>query len=643
MSALSRWRLPLTAAAYLALTLVWAWPLPLHLGNRFTHDPGDPLLVTYLMWWNAHALPLTSAWWSAPFYWPLPDALALTEHLAGLSPLTTPIQLLGGSPLLAYNLALVASTWWAGLASHALVRRLTGSTAAGACAGVAFALAPYRTSQLGHMQLYACWWLPVILLALHGYYADGRYRWLLLFGIAWMLQGLTNGYFLFFLPVLIGCWVLWFTRTRQHVRRAVAIAATWLLFTIPAVPFLLEYYEVLTRHGLGRSRGDMLNYSARMTAFVSADPVMRFWKTPAPPNTELYLFPGVTVIVLLTIGLLLRPRDRTLTFYAAAAVLMAWLCAGPVAQPWSLATLWHPYEWLMWLPGFGGLRVPARFFMFASLCLASGAGLALSHILRHVRRPVAVCTLVFTGLWIDGAIAGMPLGAPPGGLNVSERGARVLELPFADGRVSVIAMYRSMSHEMPVVNGYAGYIPAHADVIDWALNRRDPSILTELRRGHPLYVIVASTEQAETWTRFMDAQNGAEMLGVSGGGRVYRMAASPYASPVAAGAAINAESIRSDGLWLTADLGRVRTARMLELVTHGQLTRLPGMLHVETSEDGSTWTRQLEQAPGGPALVGALAAPRIIPVRLNLPDVPARFIRINAPGFRPRALTVYGP
>ena len=35
------------------------------------------------------------------------DALALTEHLAGLSPITTPIQWLGGSPLLAYNLVLI--------------------------------------------------------------------------------------------------------------------------------------------------------------------------------------------------------------------------------------------------------------------------------------------------------------------------------------------------------------------------------------------------------------------------------------------------------------------------------------------------------------------------------------------------------
>ena len=148
----------------------------------YTHDPGDPLLVTYLIWWNAHAVPLTQRWWNAPFFWPIPDALALTEHLAGLSPFTTPIQWLGGSPLLAYNLLLIASTWWTGLATHALLRRLTGRETAAYVAGLAFAFAPYRTSTLAHLQLYACWWIPLIFLGLHAYYEDGRARWLVLDG-----------------------------------------------------------------------------------------------------------------------------------------------------------------------------------------------------------------------------------------------------------------------------------------------------------------------------------------------------------------------------------------------------------------------------------------------------------------------------
>jgi hypothetical protein len=237
----------------------------------------------------------------------------------------------------------------------------------------------------------------------------------------------------------------------------------------------------------------------------------------------------------------------------------------------------------------------------------------------------------------------MPLGVPPGSLDVHDRNARVLVLPFADGRVSVFAMYRSMSNDIPVVNGYAGYMPSHAEVIDWGLNRRDPSILTELRRGHPLYVVVASTDQAETWTRFMDAQSGAEMLGVTGGGRVYRLPAVGFLPQMTAGADRPIRSVRVDGPWLTADLGDVRTTRMVELRTHGNLVKLPAVLHVESSVDGSTWTPLLDVSPGGPALLGALAVPRVIPLRLFLPDPQARYIRINAPLYGGRSLSVFAP
>src|SRR5262249_28257673 len=80
------------AAGYVALTLVFMWPVATHLATALPHDAGDPALNTWILWWNARAVPLTSRWWDAPIFWPLPGSLSLSEHLFGISLLTTPMQ-----------------------------------------------------------------------------------------------------------------------------------------------------------------------------------------------------------------------------------------------------------------------------------------------------------------------------------------------------------------------------------------------------------------------------------------------------------------------------------------------------------------------------------------------------------------------
>jgi hypothetical protein len=467
-----------------------------------------------------------------------------------------------------------------------------------------------------------------MLLALHAYYADRRARWLWLLGTAWALQGLTNGYFLFFAPVLIGCWLLWFTR-RGGISAAIRVLVALAIAAVPVLPFLLKYRSIQTTYGLTRTPGEMAMFSARLSSFASAHPMMRFWHTAPPITTEQYLFPGVTALAVVIAGATLAWRDRRFLFYLLAAVLMTLLSMGP-ADRW-IAALWHPYSWLAWLPGYSGLRVPARFFMLAMLCLAVAAGLAFDAI--RERLPKGFAAAVFVGLAFDGAIAGMPLGVPPPRLTLHERGARVLVLPFEDGRASVAAMYQSMSNGLPVVNGYAGYVPVHADVIEWALHRADSTVLAELRRGHPLYVMVASGDNEPTWTAFMNSLPDAQMLGVQGAGAVYRMPPAPFAREARAGTPIEDVTLSSDPGWLIADLRRAQTIRGLELRTYGALHPLPDELVVQTSVDGKNWRVAFDDRPGGILLAGALASPRLVPLRIDLQDVTARYVRLDTPAF----------
>ena len=630
--------------------MAWSWPLPLHLSTRFAHDPGDPLLVTYLLWWNAHVVPLTEAMWNAPFYWPLRDALALTEHGAGMGVVASPIQWLGGSPLLAYNVLLIVSAWWSAWAAHALVRRLTGSMAAAFCAGIAFGFAPYRASQLAHLHLLVTWWLPLALLALHAYYEDGRRRWLALFGASWLLQGLTNGYYMFFLPVLLLLWVLAFTDWRTQWRRAAAVTATFILFSLPLIPVLLKYYTVQRALGLGRARSEMQMFSAHWSSFLNAGPLLRFWPSREPITQEDFLFPGVTGVIAVLACLLLARRQlgvtrRAFIFYGTAAIAMTWFAFGPSSADTPAAALWHAYSWIAWLPGFSGLRVPERFFMLATLCLAVAVGLAVAAIVRAFPRRAAIVTgVVAAGLIADGWIVAMPLGAPPRSFGVPlERNARVLELPLTDDNVNVGAIYRGMLHGLPVVNGYAGYVPPHTGVIDWALRRRDPSVLTELRRGRPLYVAIANGAEAPAWTAFMDAQSDAKMLGVTGAGRLYLLPVAGYRPTITMGAPLSPIASRTEDVWVVQDLGAPVTVRVVEIRTRGHYVLLGQAVAVQTSMDGQTWTTVAYEPPGGLALAGVMAEPRALPIRVIVPDVTTRFIRATAAAFGVQSMTVFGP
>src|SRR5213080_1040947 len=116
----------LAASFYAVLTIVLTWPLAARLSTVLPHDLGDPVLNTWILWWNAHAVPLTARWWDAPIFYPVHGAFALSETMLAVTPLTTPLQWMGASPVLAYNVAFLLSYLSAAFAAHALAHALTG-------------------------------------------------------------------------------------------------------------------------------------------------------------------------------------------------------------------------------------------------------------------------------------------------------------------------------------------------------------------------------------------------------------------------------------------------------------------------------------------------------------------------------------
>jgi hypothetical protein len=624
-----------------ALAILWTWPLSATLSTRVLHDPGDPILNTWILWWNAQRVPFTEAWWNAPFMAPMPGAFALSEHLVGLSVLATPLQWAGARPIEAYNVSVLLSYALSGFFASLLGWRLTGSLAAAFFTGLAFAFAPYRAGQLAHIQVLTSQWMPAMLLAMHAYMDDGRRRWLVWFGVAWLLQALSNGYYLLFWPALIVPWLLWFTPWRTAARRGVMLGAAWAIASLPLLPALWKYHQVHSALGLARSLGDIRQFSATWSSFLNPPAMLRWWPSVAGRSQEDYLFPGLTVAVLTVAGLgvavyrwrrnLHDARIHALVFYSLAAVLMAALAMGPGGQPDGPPSLLRPYSWLLSLPGYDGLRVPSRFAMLTALCLSISAGLALAALTRARAFATAIAIVACAGAVVDSFLEPVPIATPPPRIALDQvpPDAMVIEIPVDDLHVSVGAMYRSINHRHSLINGYTGHIPPHYAILGLALRRGDTSVLTSMARLAPLAIVVnPAADQDGDFRKMIEEIRGVSLLNVSAAGPIFLLPRQPPPPPAAATVPVSCSAQILDARRVQLDCSGSRTINGIGFALRGRYRNLAERMLVEASDDGNEWREVWRGWTGEFALEGALVDPLVAPVRIPIPETHARLLRI---------------
>jgi hypothetical protein len=292
-------------AFYLALTLALTWPLAAGLRHDIPGDFGDPLFTAWALAWDATHL--GRGWWNANIFAPHPLSLAYSEHFLAQALQILPVYAATRNPILCYNLLFLSTFVLSGLGMFLLGRELTGSRAAGAVAGLAYAFAPYRIASIPHLQVLSSAWMPFVLFGLRRHFATGRARPLAGAAAAWIAQNLSCGYYLlFFSPIVIG-YIFWelTTRGRWTDRRALlcAVAACGIVF-VGTAPFLLPYLE-LRRLGVSpRSLIETRRFSADVYAYFTADPNLRLWGPIAQawPKAEGLLFPGLTIVVLAVLG-----------------------------------------------------------------------------------------------------------------------------------------------------------------------------------------------------------------------------------------------------------------------------------------------------------------------------------------------------
>ncbi|MGE0592037.1 MAG: hypothetical protein AB7G23_17885 [Vicinamibacterales bacterium] len=200
--------------------------------------------------------------------------------------------------------------------------------------------------------------------------------------------------------------------------------------------------------------------------------------------TSLLVRGALATVVLFALSPRMRETGRRLLssegYFVVGALLAAWLTLGPVpeslGQPVALAS---PYRVAYdYLPGFDGLRVPARFAMVLTFMLAVLAGSGAARVSRRAPRTVGL--LLTAALLLEGWVSpfvlnGAPAGDPasvasrlgdldsPGPVYATvaalEPDAVIAELPLGGPFEDVRFMYQALGHRHRLINGYSGFFP----------------------------------------------------------------------------------------------------------------------------------------------------------------------------------------
>ena len=180
--------------------------------------------------------------------------------------------------------------------------------------------------------------------------------------------------------------------------------------------------------------------------------------------------------------------------------------------------------------------------MVGTLCLAMAASLAVAQLSKLSggvdgwvdsgfavggRWRALAGAAVIAGLVVDGMTRPVPVVPPPGKVILpGSQQAAVMELPLDDTTSASKAMYRSMFHRQPLVNGYSGHFPPHYNVLSLSLWRGDASALFYLARRRPLVIIVNDRlDHGRSFKQMIEAVPGIQTPGASGAGTMFLLPA----------------------------------------------------------------------------------------------------------------------
>jgi hypothetical protein len=493
--------LALTLAIFVGLTAVMTFPQVLRMSDG-VHDPGDPLMVTWVLAWVAHQLPNAPAHiFDANIFYPERNTLAYSETLLVPGMLAAPLHWIGVAPILVYNLVFLSGFALSGVGVALLVRRLTGNTGAAIVAGIVFAFPPYRIDHYAHLQLQQTQFIPLAMWAFHRLLDSGRLRDGVLLGVCTACQMLSCMYYgLFLIPYMaVVCGTMLIAARALPRQRIVALAVAAAIVIVAMIPVGRAY--LAAREVVGeRGRAEVALNSATWRNYL------------APPETnamygkvfarfmepERRLFPGFVAVALAIVGL--WPSGRGYLRTPQFAYVLGLILAFDVSLGFNGVIYRGLYDYF--LP-FKALRIPARMGLMVGFSLAVLAGYGATRIAKRLPSPAARRAVLTTiGILMLAEYASTPIvlwaapRRPPEAyadlLRDADYGPTSVIFEFPTGAMEDPEyLYYSTFHWQYLVNGYSGFFPpSYQKIVHAVHNFPDEASMDLVRSRGVRYLVI---------------------------------------------------------------------------------------------------------------------------------------------------------
>jgi hypothetical protein len=489
-------------ALFVLLAVFHTWPLATAPGTLTRHDNADALLNEWAVGWFAHQVvrdPLRL--FHANIFYPEPNTLAFSEHLALQGALGAPLLWAGLSTTVVHNLLLIAGFALSGWTMALVMRRWTGDWWAAVLGGMLFAFNSHSLSRIAHLQAVHLEFLPVAIYALDRLLTVPRARHALGLAAAFVLQALASNYLLVFMTFgLTGAALMrareWLAAPTRRTFGLLCLAGAVAVLLL--APFLYPYLMARDQQGLGRGLDEVATYAASWRDYLAASGRLHYdtWSRPFARPQGAFLFPGITAVALALL---------------AIATGRAWTRPGRLWIGLGLAGLLMSFGAA--LPGYGylhaavpllqGIRASVRFGLLVLAAVAALAAFGLVSLrARAASRPRLRAGLALAALLLVTAEASrVPMGYTTARTAPSvyafladEPNAVFVELPMwtgIDRGRDARYMLHATRHWRPMLNGYSGFTPAsYGEHYEALASFPDPSSMAYLRRLGVTHVAV---------------------------------------------------------------------------------------------------------------------------------------------------------